>query len=164
MANWIITKIKNQIAKLNRLLERKKIKRFSKNFKSCGADFYVKFPVCIEGQQHITIGNNVAIAAFVHMWGHGRITIGDNSLIASHVAITSVTHDVHATFYNESTIEKEINIGANVWIGTHATILPGITIGDGAIIGAGAVVTHDVPPNAVVAGVPAKIIRYKDIK
>ena len=52
-------------------------------------------------------------------------------------------------------------IGNDVWIGSHAIILEGIKIGDGAIVGAGAVVTKDVPPYAVVAGSPAKIIKYR---
>ena len=52
-----------------------------------------------------------------------------------------------------------VKIGNKVWIGAHATILPGVTIGNGAVVGAGAVVTKDVPENAVVAGVPAKIIK-----
>jgi acetyltransferase-like isoleucine patch superfamily enzyme len=50
-------------------------------------------------------------------------------------------------------------IGKNVWIGSNATILPGVTIGDGSIVAAGAVVTKDVPPNTVVGGVPARIIK-----
>lgn len=52
-------------------------------------------------------------------------------------------------------------IGNDVWIGTSATLIDGVTIGDGAIIAAGAVVTKDVPPYAIVGGVPAKIIKYR---
>lgn len=60
--------------------------------------------------------------------------------------------------YNESPISY---IGNDVWIGTRAIIMDGVNIGDGAIVAAGAVVTKDVPPFAVVGGVPAKIIRYR---
>ncbi|HEY1095944.1 MAG TPA: CatB-related O-acetyltransferase [Alphaproteobacteria bacterium] len=56
---------------------------------------------------------------------------------------------------------RKVTIGHDVWIGTNVTILTGITIGTGAIIGAGAVVTKDVPPYAIIAGVPAKILRYR---
>lgn len=54
-----------------------------------------------------------------------------------------------------------ISIGSDVWIGTNATILSGVTIGHGAVIGAGALVNHDVAPYAVVAGSPARRIRYR---
>ena len=54
-----------------------------------------------------------------------------------------------------------VTIGNDVWIGLNAVIMDGITVGDGAVIGAGAIVTKDVPPYAIVAGVPAKIIRYR---
>lgn len=56
---------------------------------------------------------------------------------------------------------KIIKIGHDVWIGTNAIIRDGIEIGTGSIIAAGAVVTHDVPPYAIVGGVPAKILRYR---
>lgn len=56
---------------------------------------------------------------------------------------------------------KRIHIGNDVWIGLDAKIMGGVTIGDGAIVAAGAIVTKDVPPYAIVAGVPAKIIRYR---
>lgn len=81
----------------------------------------------------------------------------------------------HSVFYKSSpwTIHPEwkrdinfnecatINIGNDVWIGTRAIIFEGVTIGDGAIVAAGAVVTKDVPPFAVVGGVPAKVIKYR---
>ena len=56
---------------------------------------------------------------------------------------------------------KKTIIGNDVWLGNNAIIIQGLTIGNGAIIGAGSVVTHDVPPYSIVAGVPAKIIRYR---
>lgn len=56
---------------------------------------------------------------------------------------------------------EEIYIGNDVWIGSSVKILPGIHIGNGAVIGAGAIVTKDVPPYAIVGGIPAKIIRYR---
>lgn len=56
---------------------------------------------------------------------------------------------------------KRTTIGNDVWIGHRAIIMAGVTIGDGAVIGAGAVVTKDVPPYAIVGGVPANIIRYR---
>lgn len=50
-------------------------------------------------------------------------------------------------------------IGRRVWLGASVTVVPGVHIGDGAIVGAGAVVTRDVPPDMIVAGVPARVIR-----
>ena len=54
---------------------------------------------------------------------------------------------------------KEIRIKKNAWIGARVSILPGVTIGENAIVGTGSVVTKDVPDNAVVVGVPAKIVK-----
>ena len=54
-----------------------------------------------------------------------------------------------------------VTIGSDVWSGHNANIMPGVSVGDGAVIAAGAVVTRDVPPYAVVAGVPATIKRYR---
>jgi len=160
--NWIVKKIKNQVIKLNRFLYNRKLNKFKKMLGFCGENTFIQFPVRFEGMQYISIGKNVSVNAFVHMWGQGKISIGNDCLIASHVSITSVTHNAKAVLYRETIIEKEIIIGNNVWIGSHAVILPGIKIGDNAIIAAGAIVNKDVPANTMVAGVPATLLRNKN--
>ena len=62
---------------------------------------------------------------------------------------------------NQQLDKQRIVIGNDVWIGANACVLPGVTVGDGAVIGAGSVVTRDVPPYAVAAGCPAKVIKYR---
>lgn len=57
--------------------------------------------------------------------------------------------------------EKKTHIGNDVWIGNGVTVLQGVTVGDGAVLAAGSVVTKDVPPYAIVGGIPAKVIRYR---
>jgi len=59
---------------------------------------------------------------------------------------------------------KPVIVESGADVGMNATILPGVRVGAGAIVGAGAVVTHDVPPNAIVAGVPARVIRFRDVR
>lgn len=56
---------------------------------------------------------------------------------------------------------QQVSIGNDVWTGHHVNIMPGVNVGDGAAIGAGSVVTKDVPPYAVVAGVPAQVKRFR---
>jgi maltose O-acetyltransferase len=157
LANWLIKKIRNQILKLNKYFCNQKLNRFKRSLAHCGEDTFIQFPVRFEGPKYISLGNNVSVNAFVHMWGHGKISIGNDCLIASHVSITSVTHDTKANLYRNTIIKKEVIIGNNVWIGSHAVILPGITIGNNAIIGAGAIVTKNVPANVTVTGIPATI-------
>lgn len=55
----------------------------------------------------------------------------------------------------------DIHIGNDVWLGRHSRVMSGVTIGDGAIVAAGAIVTKDVPPYAIVGGVPAKVLKYR---
>lgn len=86
-----------------------------------------------------------------------KITVGNNVAISHDVTI--MDSDAHNIDYEGYQMTKPITIGNNVWIGSRAIILKGVNIGDGAIVAAGSVVTKDVPPNATVAGVPAKIIK-----
>lgn len=108
---------------------------------------------------NINIGKNVFINACCKFQDQGGIEIGDNVLIGHNVTITTLNHDILPN-KRASMIAKQVRIYSNVWIGANVTILPGITINEGAIIGAGSVVTKDVPKNAIVAGNPAKIIKY----
>lgn len=87
-----------------------------------------------------------------------NVLIGPGEHLLDKVSTSSLFYSGDA--YSVLT-EKSIEIGNDVWIGANAVILRGIRIGDGAVIAAGAVVTKTVPDFAVVAGVPAKIIKYR---
>lgn len=126
-----------------------------------GEGVVIKEPVVFEFPDRITIEDGVVINPFCHIWANFGVSIGAKTLVASHVVITSATHPTDVDDPGCETIGAPVTIGTRVWIGARATILPGVVVGDGAIVGAGAVVTKDVPPGAIVAGVPARIIRFK---
>ena len=107
---------------------------------------------------NITLGKRVFINSGCCFQDQGGIEIGDDCLIGQQVVIATLNHDLDPE-RRGNMFPAPVKIGNKVWIGAHATILPGVTIGNGAVVGAGAVVTKDVPENAVVAGVPAKIIK-----
>ena len=109
--------------------------------------------------KNIHIGKNVFINMGCKFQDQGGIYIGDGALIGHNVVLATLNH-AKSPRDRSSMVPAPIHIGKNVWIGSNATILPGVTIGDGAIVAAGAVVDKDVPENAIVGGVPAKIIRH----
>ena len=123
-----------------------------------GKGFCLFPPFYTDYGQNITIGKGVFLNTSCHFQDQGGITIGDGTLIGHNVVLATLNHNEDPDRRNE-TIPAPIVIGRNVWIGANATVISGVTIGDGAIVAAGAVVTKDVPPDAVVGGVPAKIIR-----
>ena len=103
--------------------------------------------------------------------GHGStlavsqaVTIGDDALVGDLVSIRDHDHcfdDIDTPVRMQGLVSSPIVIGRNVWIGAKATITRGVTIGNNVIVTANAVVTKDVPNNAVVGGVPARVIRYR---
>jgi len=111
--------------------------------------------------KNIIIGKNVFINSGCRFQDQGGIIIGDDALIGHNVVLATLNHGF-APDKRKDLHPAPIVIGNNVWIGANATVLPGVTIGDNAVIAAGAVVTKDVPENAIVAGVPAKIVKYID--
>ena len=89
-----------------------------------------------------------------------EITIGNKVSIGHDVLLLTTSHEVGSSLNRALTpIARPITIGGGSWLGSRSTILPGVTIGVGAIVAAGSVVHRDVPPNTLVAGVPARIIK-----
>lgn len=114
----------------------------------------------IEENAVLQLGNSF-INSNSRIYCFNKITIGDDVAISEEVVIRD--SDNHTLIYEGYEMTKPITIGNHVWIGSRAVILKGVTIGDGAVIAANALVNKDVPPNCLVAGVPAKIIK-RDIR
>lgn len=114
----------------------------------------------IRSPYRVSIGNNCSINKHVLLDGRGGITIGNNVDIAQESNIWSMQHDYNNPDY--IAVGKETIIEDYVWIASRCTVLPGVRIGYGAVIGTCSVVTKDVPPLAIVAGVPAKIIGKRE--
>ena len=111
--------------------------------------------------KNTTVGKGVFINTGCHFQDQGGITLGDGTFLGNNVVLTTMNHDFDPA-RRSTTYPAPIVIGKNVWIASSVTVVPGVTIGDGAIVAAGAVVTRDVPPNTIVAGIPARVIREID--
>ncbi|MFS4482690.1 CatB-related O-acetyltransferase [Hyunsoonleella sp. 2307UL5-6] len=127
------------------------------NHSTIGFCSYTNFDCII---QNAEIGNYCSIA-------HGvRIGLGSHP---THLFSTARMFYKPHTYFKEPIMEQTedydeyemITVGSDVWIGAEVLIMDGVSVGHGAIIAAGAVVTKDVPPYAIVGGVPAKLIKYR---
>jgi len=112
----------------------------------------------------IRLGRHCYVAPFAILYGHGGLTMGDEACIGAHSVVIPANHvctrpDLPVRWQGETRLG--ITIGEDVWIGAGVQILDGVTIGNGAIVGAGSVVTSSIPEFAIVAGVPAKIIKWR---
>jgi acetyltransferase-like isoleucine patch superfamily enzyme len=137
------------------------------NLYGCEIGAHTKLGAFVEIQKRASVGKNCKISS--HTFICEGVSIADNVFVGHGVTFINDSYpratnpdgslQTEADWKVETTRVKK---GAS--IGSGATILSGIVIGENALVGAGSVVTRDVPPNAVVAGNPAKILRYVDVK
>ena len=132
-----------------------------------GWENYTTSDIIQHYEPEIIIGNDCNIGEYCHITAINKITIGDGLLTGRFVYIGDNAHGGLSMeeantppIRRHLTSKGEIKIGRNVWIGDKVSVFGGVTIGDNVIIGAGAIVTHDIPSDSMVVGMPARIIKY----
>jgi acetyltransferase-like isoleucine patch superfamily enzyme len=118
---------------------------------------------CHEGI--VSIGAKTVLGQECTISAYQRVEIGRECVIADRVMLIDFDHgvvDVERPIRLQGIYKRDVVVGHNVWIGYGACVLRGVTIGDNAIVGTNAVVTKDVPANAVVGGVPARVLRMRE--
>ena len=122
--------------------------------------------VIINHTGRIAIGAECAISSFNHIsTGNADLVIGDYVRLGPNVTILGAERNVkqrNTLIMDQGHSDKTTTIGSDVLIGAGAVIVAGCSIGTGAVIGAGSVVTRDVPPYAIVAGSPARVIGHRE--
>lgn len=116
-------------------------------------------PFYTTGGENIRVGRDVFINQNCTMYDLGGIDIGDDVMIGPNVSIITSGHPLDPARRRAFVTAKPIVIERNVWIAAGATIIGGVTIGENAVVAAGSIVTRDVPPNTLVGGSPARVIR-----
>lgn len=130
-------------------------------FAEAGEGCYIEPPFHANwGGKHVRLGNYVYANFNLTLVDDGNIDIGDNVMFAPNVTVITATHPVLPSLREKGLqFNVDVKICSNVWIGAGAIIMPGITVGENSVVGAGSVVTKDVPPNTVVVGNPARVLR-----
>lgn len=115
---------------------------------------------------NIKIGQRCSINAKSILYGHGGLNIGNDVLIAGHCMLIPSNHNFHSinkTINSQGNTSKGIVIEDDVWIAHGCSILDGVTIGKGSIIAAGSVVNKNVPPYSIYGGIPAKLLKKRNL-
>lgn len=143
---------------------------FSPLFQSYGRMFRYD-PAGFYDFQNISVGDDVSLGTRCFIKSpNAKVTIGSKVMFGPDVVIIGGDHNTALTgrFMKDIDIkdtlpenDANVTIEDDVWIGARAVILKGVVIGRGAVVGAGSVVTKTVPPYAMVAGVPAKVLRFR---
>src|ERR687894_2504575 len=113
----------------------------------------------------VSIGAKSVLGQEITISAYQRVEIGRECVIADRVMLIDFDHgvvEVERPIRLQGIYKRDVRVGHNVWIGYGACILRGVTVGNNAVIGTNAVVTKDVPPNAIVTGIPARVIRMRD--
>ena len=141
---------------------KRRSKLIKKMFGSVGENAYIEPPLHANfGGANVFIGDNFYANFNLTLVDDGKITIGDNVMIGPNVTIITPVHPLEVKDRLSKNNQKNLPvvIKDNVWIASNVQILPGVTIGKNSVIATGAVVTKDVPPNVLVMGVPAKVVK-----
>jgi acetyltransferase-like isoleucine patch superfamily enzyme len=123
------------------------------------ASFSLIPPFYTESGVHIRVGRNVFVNQNCTFYDLGGIDIGDEVMIGPNVSLITSGHPLEPSRRRDGVVARPIVIARNVWIAAGATIIGGVTIGENSVVAAGAVVTRDVPPDTLVGGNPARVIR-----
>jgi acetyltransferase-like isoleucine patch superfamily enzyme len=118
---------------------------------------------CHEGA--VEIGAKTVMGQECTISAYRRVRIGEQCVIADRAMFIDFDHgvvEVERPIRQQGIYMRDVEVGSNVWIGYGACILRGVRVGDNSIVGTNSVVTKDVPANAVVAGIPARIIRMRE--
>lgn len=113
----------------------------------------------------VSIGAKTVIGQECTISSYQHVSIGRECIIADRAMLIDFDHgivEVERPIREQGIYKRDVRVGNNVWIGYGACVLRGVTVGDNAVIGTGAVVTRDVPANAIVGGVPARVIRMRE--
>ena len=123
------------------------------------AGFLLIPPFYTTGGADIRVGRNVSINQNCTFYDLGGLDIADDVMIGPNVSLITSGHPIEPSRRRAVVVAAPIVIERNAWIAAGATIIGGVTIGENSVVAAGSVVTKDVPPNTLVGGNPARVIR-----